>query len=267
MGPVDLRCVEIDGPRITLAPQMSLHLALVIHELGTNSIKYGALSSSSGRVAITWTTDGSEIKLRWAERNGPPVTTLGARGFGTTLIEQSAKSEGGEAVMDLEDGGVVWRFRLPLHRVTKQFYATTPALLRTPQGDLVQSLRGLRVLVIEDEPLVAMELAAIIQDAGAEAAGPISSCRAALQKIAVGGFDLAILDGNLLGEPVDDIAAALTRAKVPFLFISGYGRESLPRAYGHAPLVGKPFASKTLLDELVKLTVVPTTLTVVDKPS
>jgi PAS domain S-box-containing protein len=267
MGPVDIRSVEIEGPAITLAPQMSLHLALVIHELGTNSIKYGALSSNSGRVRITWTTDGSEMKLRWAERNGPRVTTLGARSFGTTLIEQSAKSEGGEAIMDLEDGGVVWRFRLPLHRVTKQFHPTTPALLRTPQGELVQSLRGLRVLVIEDEPLVAMELAAIIQDAGAEAAGPVSSCEAALQKVSAGGFDLAILDGNLLGEPVDDIAAALTRAKVPFLFISGYGRESLPRAYALAPLVGKPFASKTLVDELVKLTAVPTTLSVVDVPS
>ncbi len=206
-------------------------------------------------------------KLRWAERNGPRVTTLGGRSLGTTLIEQSAKLEGGEAVMDLEDGSVVWRFRLPLHRVTKQFYPTTPALLRTPQGELVQSLRGLRVLVIEDEPLVAMELAAIIQDAGAEAAGPISSCEAALKKVSAGGFDLAILDGNLLGEPVDDIAAALTRAKVPFLFISGYGRESLPRAYALAPLVGKPFASKTLIDELVKLTAVPTTLSVVDVPS
>jgi two-component sensor histidine kinase/CheY-like chemotaxis protein len=266
MGPVDLRSVEIEGPPMTLAPQMSLHLALVIHELGTNSIKYGALSSSSGRVAITWTIDGSDMRLRWAERNGPMVTTLGKRSFGTTLIEQSAKSEGGEAVMDLEDGGVVWRFRLPLHRVTKQFYATTPAIVRTPKGEAIQSLRGLRVLVIEDEPLVAMELAAIIQDAGAEAVGPMSSCEAALQKINSGGFDLAILDGNLLGEPVDEIAAALTRAKVPFLFISGYGRESLPRAYGHAPLVGKPFASQTLIEELVKLTTVPTTLSVVEKP-
>lgn len=254
MGPVDVRAVEISGPSLTLTPQMALHLALVVHELATNCIKYGALSTGQGRVSIEWKTDGAKIFIKWAERGGPTVTKIGARGFGTTLIEHSARSEGGEAVMSCEKAGVVWQISLPLHRITKQFYATTPSFLRSrPEAEANKVLRGLRVVVIEDEPLVAMEIASILEEAGAEPIGPLSSCADALHKIKTGGFNLAVLDGNLLGDPVDEVAAALTRANVPFLFVSGYGRESLPRAYGHAPLLGKPFEPDGLVRALKEL--------------
>lgn len=265
MGPVDLQFIEIEGSNITLAPQMALHLALVLHELGTNSIKYGALSVHGGRVSISWKVTDGELWLQWAERGGPPVKVLGPRGFGTTVIEQSAKSEGGEAMLSLQDGSLTWQLRLPLHRVTKLFSATSSSGTRVPDAEpRRQEIKSLRVLVIEDEPLVAMELVDIIQDAGAKAVGPVSSCAAALQTIRAGGFDLAVLDGNLLGEPVDEVAAALTRARVPFLFISGYGRESLPRSYSHAPLIGKPFNGHSLIDALCRLTQMPTTLSIIE---
>jgi CheY-like chemotaxis protein len=61
-------------------------------------------------------------------------------------------------------------------------------------------------------------------------------------------FDAALLDGNLRGRPVDDIAAALTRRNIPFAFVTGYGHNSLPRSFGHAAILSKPFSREQLLD-------------------
>ena len=59
-----------------------------------------------------------------------------------------------------------------------------------------------------------------------------------------------MLDGNLRGHGVDDIAAALTRHKVPFLFVTGYRRESLPRAFGKAAMLAKPISQQQLLEAI-----------------
>jgi CheY-like chemotaxis protein len=121
------------------------------------------------------------------------------------------------------------------------------------------------VLVIEDEPLVALELVSILEDAGAEVVGPIGLVEEAIETIASERLDAAFLDGNLHGHPVDDVASALTRAGTPFVFVSGYGRESLPAAFAHIEIVGKPFspdhvlhASHSLLAERREATILRT---------
>jgi len=77
--------------------------------------------------------------------------------------------------------------------------------------------------VVEDEPLVALDLSAGLQEAGAEVAASTGSASEALNLIDSQPLDAALLDGNLNGRPVDDIAAALTRRKVPYAFVTGYG--------------------------------------------
>jgi hypothetical protein len=66
-------------------------------------------------------------------------------------------------------------------------------------------------------------------------------------------LDAAILDANLCGEPVDKIAAALTRHNVPFLFVTGYGSASLPPAFGKAALLAKPFSHQQLVEAAARL--------------
>jgi CheY-like chemotaxis protein len=61
-------------------------------------------------------------------------------------------------------------------------------------------------------------------------------------------LDAALLDGNLHGQPVDEIAAALTRHNVPFMFVTGYGRAGLPQAFRAAPVLAKPFQQQQMLD-------------------
>ena len=73
----------------------------------------------------------------------------------------------------------------------------------------------------------------------------------ALQALESGAFDGAVLDANLHGLPVDDIAAALTRRNIPFVFVTGYGQVGLPASFKHTPVVAKPFNDRQLLDALV----------------
>jgi PAS domain S-box-containing protein len=89
---------SINGPDFTLQPQTAVSLAMIIHELSTNAIKYGALSNDTGRVAIDWRMeeDGDHCRLHieWTESGGPPVAEPQRRGFGTRLIERGMSAEG-----------------------------------------------------------------------------------------------------------------------------------------------------------------------------
>jgi len=102
--------VRIEGPAVWLQPRAALTMALVLHELATNAVKYGALSCEPGRVLLGWTFDPSTERLRltWAESGGPPVAPPTRRGFGSRLIERAIKSElQGQAAMTYDPAGFV----------------------------------------------------------------------------------------------------------------------------------------------------------------
>lgn len=93
--------IQVSGPLLRLWPRAALALAMGLHELSTNALKYGALSAGSGQVEIRWeVTQGASAQLRlaWTERGGPPVAVPAKRGFGTRLVERSlAQDLGGVA--------------------------------------------------------------------------------------------------------------------------------------------------------------------------
>jgi two-component sensor histidine kinase len=80
-----------------------LALALALHELSTNAVKYGALSSNQGRIAISWTIQSDILRLQWKERDGPAVTEPARRGFGSRLVEKGLTADlGGSANLHFE---------------------------------------------------------------------------------------------------------------------------------------------------------------------
>jgi len=261
-GAADETRITAWGPLVHLEPQTTLHVALMLHELGTNAVKYGALSVAGGWVTIAWTVEDQTLRLRWEERGGPPARAPATRGFGTTLIEQSARGEAGSARMLTTADGVVWEITLQLRRPLTNNEMMSPnasELVRPgrqppPVIDLPRGrLAGKRFLVVEDEPLVALDLSAGLQEWGAEVAAATGSASEALDIIDSQPLDAALLDGNLNGRPVDDIAAALTRRKIAFAFVSGYGRESLPPAFSTVTLLTKPFSQPQLLEVATRL--------------
>ena len=113
-----------------------------------------------------------------------------------------------------------------------------------------------RVLVVEDELLVALDIESILSEAGMVVVGPASSAGEALDLIAGSPPDAALLDANLSGEPITAVAQALHERAIPFAYVTGYGRESLPADY-QAPIVTKPFDADQLLAAARKLLAAP----------
>ncbi len=107
--------ILVDGPNVRLDAKTALGLTLVLHELGTNAVKYGALSNDTGRIDISWTLDdaGAVARFAWRERGGPRVEAPTRQGFGSSLIRKSLPPVGDEgAVIAFDPGGLT--FTTPL---------------------------------------------------------------------------------------------------------------------------------------------------------
>ena len=117
--------VRMFGPKVPLSPRLAVVLSMIVHEIATNATKYGALSNDSGTVALDWEiiedSTGRQLRLIWTEAGGPLVTAPVQRGFGSRLIERSARDQlGGEATVDFLPRGVVYTVSCALGSETDQ---------------------------------------------------------------------------------------------------------------------------------------------------
>jgi PAS domain S-box-containing protein len=107
--------VTLEGPDILIPPKTGVSLAMAVHELATNALKYGSLSNDKGRVFVRWSADDGRMHLEWREQDGPPVTAPTSRGFGTRMIERGLSSEfGGTVAIRFEPTGVICTVDAPL---------------------------------------------------------------------------------------------------------------------------------------------------------
>jgi len=110
--------VLLSGPMIFLPPKEAVSIAMALHELCTNAVKYGALSNDTGRVALHWTrTDGAQpsLTVQWTETGGPPVVPPSRRGFGSLLLERTlAQDLGGEVKTAFHPTGVLCSIVTPI---------------------------------------------------------------------------------------------------------------------------------------------------------
>jgi PAS domain S-box-containing protein len=250
--------VSFSGPVVMLEPRAAVQLALVLHELATNARKYGALAVANGKLSISWKLQAGtqrQLLLEWKESGVPDVRAPRSRGLGTTLIERSVEANGGEARVRYGADGLLCEIRLPLPEVEES------AANQVPPGTIKEGsrnfqdagstdLRGRRILLVEDEPLVAMEIESQLMSAGCEVIGPAATIEKAKLLMSEASFDAALVDANLGGRPAGEIAAGLTKKLIPFAFVTGYGREALPLAFQDAPILAKPFSSDQLLSTL-----------------
>jgi two-component sensor histidine kinase len=109
--------ITAEGPGVTLQPQAALAMCMCLHELTTNSLKYGALSTPAGRVVIVWTVcpDARSIEFVWQEEGGPRVQPPAEGGFGTRLIDRLARHElAGVAEREFAPDGLICTIRMGL---------------------------------------------------------------------------------------------------------------------------------------------------------
>jgi PAS domain S-box-containing protein len=109
-----------EGPDLALPPRTALALSMALHELGTNAVKYGALTSPEGRIAVRWTAARDnhsrprEVSLVWEEAGGPPVAAPTTTGFGSRLLQAMAAEIGGRGQLTFAPAGVRWELDFPL---------------------------------------------------------------------------------------------------------------------------------------------------------
>jgi two-component sensor histidine kinase len=110
--------VVLEGKELQLEPTTAQTLALAFHELATNSAKYGALSTSSGRLFIKWQARENQLEVEWKETGGPTVQVPTSRGFGTRSVIASIETQlGGVVQFDWRTEGVICGLRVPLEIV------------------------------------------------------------------------------------------------------------------------------------------------------
>lgn len=237
--------IVVDGPPLAAKPEALQTLGLIIHELATNALQYGALSSPAGRVEVSWKQLPDVLALTWRERGGPPVVQPPAKkGFGTTVIDRSVSGAlGGSASFHWEGEGLSCEIRLP--STFFQAEAET-AQQRAQSGHASAGADGCsgRLLIVEDEPLIAMDLEEIFTSAGFEVVGTASSVEEAFEKIRTTQPEIVTLDLNLMGTRSYPVADCLLAEGIPFVFCTGYfGTERFPDRHKNVPVLPKPVHS------------------------
>jgi two-component sensor histidine kinase len=114
IAPYDASRISMTGPDCLLSSKVALTMALLVHELATNAAKYGALSSATGRLSVTWSLSGTRLSLAWCESGGPPVVPPTHSGFGTRLFKRALGQFDGKVDADFAPTGLDCRASLEL---------------------------------------------------------------------------------------------------------------------------------------------------------
>ncbi|GGI26471.1 HWE histidine kinase domain-containing protein [Bradyrhizobium guangdongense] len=247
--------VKIAGPDVALDPKAFATLALVIHEMMTNSAKYGALADSTGQVEVVWQVDrSSSLEIEWKESGGPPVQPPSRRGFGTTIIERSVPFDlKGEAEIRFDLLGVQARFVIPPNFVDL-VPSMAGAAMRVEEQQPVRPRISDTALIVEDNLIIAMAAEVILLDLGARHVETAASVDQALRALARTRPSFALLDLNLGNESSIRVAQKLKELGVPFIFATGYGeRAPIPLDLASAPVVQKPYTLEVVENALGKL--------------
>jgi PAS domain S-box-containing protein len=256
-----------EGPDMVLSPRATHALTLALHELGANAVKYGALSTETGRIEVTWRASASGgFELVWTERNGPIVNPPTRRGFGSTLLERVTGRElGGAARLDFRPEGLRAVLSAGVSALASdpddQLVGAAPLSAETEDleslngashGGLTDAdIRGVRILIVEDAVLLALELEAGLIECGASVVATAADLGEATRMASL-DFDAAVLDANLNGASVTPVAEALARRGVPFIFATGYGEANAAPAGFGVPVVRKPYNVRQIAAALVE---------------
>jgi len=246
---VSERRLSVAGPTILLAPSTAQALAVVLHELATNAVKYGALSRPDGTLAVGWSNDDGRLVLNWSETGPTNVTTPTSRGFGTTVIKASVQEQlRGSLELDWRPEGLHCTIAIPNQAEGSATRASQQDTARDRPGDRAAAVS--RALLVEDEALVALMMRDALTEAGYHVIGPFASVTDALDALQAERPDCAVLDVNLLDGAVYPLASALSSAGIPFVFATGYDVRSIDERFKHIPVLQKPTDRASLLAKL-----------------
>ncbi|NIJ06510.1 light-regulated signal transduction histidine kinase (bacteriophytochrome)/CheY-like chemotaxis protein [Sphingomonas vulcanisoli] len=241
------------GDPVLLNPAAYSSMALVIHELVTNSTKYGSLSGT-GEVHIDWSRNGNgDLVITWTEVGGPPVSPPKRKGFGTTIVNRSVPYDlGGQARIDYDPDGVRAEFVIPTRHVSEpKSFAGREIKVHRPHVSSQQPIDPTQfgkksVLLVEDSLIIALDAEDILERFGATVL-TASTPEAAHDILDHQHVDYAVLDINLGDQTSFGVADRLRELGIPYFFASGYGEQAnLPMDHRSTTVVQKPYTTHNI---------------------
>jgi PAS domain S-box-containing protein len=250
--------IAIEGPDTKIKPSAVQPLSMALHELATNAVKHGALASESGHLHVSWseTEESGRWTIQWQETSGRlDGSTTVSGGSGMAILRGSVDQLGGSIQWDRSNRGVVCTIDLPSDCLAGSFrngVRKEPSAPDVNEAAASVSLKHLRVLLVEDELVVAMDTSEILRRLGCEVVGPVHRIEEAehLLEEETGCIDVAMLDVNLHGTSSIGLARDLANRGVPCVFVTGYA--SIAETDGHDSWVkvAKPFKESDIEDAL-----------------
>jgi two-component sensor histidine kinase/two-component SAPR family response regulator len=239
--------ITASGPDIVLPPATGQTISLALHELATNAAKYGALSALTGKVALTWRLESGGLVVEWVEVGGPPPSAPKTLGYGIRTVTAAFERQlQGDVSFEWLPQGLICRLSLPFGPRSRAMPLTDAAARpdKTHLAPLV--LNGNRLLLVEDEALVASMMTEALNEIGFEIIGPFGKMDYRLGAAVSGKIDAAILDVNIGGELVYPIAEILAARAIPFAFVTGYAEDNIDKKFANVPVMQKPVERKAL---------------------
>jgi PAS domain S-box-containing protein len=244
--------IAFNGPDISLQPATAQGVALALHELATNAAKHGALSSMEGKVSLKWQLQPDVLSLQWTENDGPRIAAApSARNFGLRVIAASIEQQlGGKVEFVWDPRGLRCNIAIPHSELIKKVRGFNCG---SKNADDVSNVaielnrtRKSRVLLVEDEALIAMTINEALDELGFQVIGPIGTAAEATAIARESHFDAAVLDVNLGDGLIYAVAEILEKRAVPFIFVTGYDADSIDNRFSGIPVLQKPIDSEML---------------------
>lgn len=242
--------IVIEGRPVQITPRAAQSFALVLHELATNAVKHGSLTAATGSVTVSWRELADrQLEFVWRERGGPQAREPDRKGFGLMVLQSVATELGADIRYIFEREGLVCTIRGAFvgeadGRALAGFDGVEAA-----GGQPQPSFRGTekaicrRILIVEDEPFVALQLQSDLESEGHQVIGPASNLAQGLELAQSEGLDAALVDVRLGRETSASIADELLARRIPFAFATGYADTSMLPEHLHAvPRLKKPYA-------------------------
>ncbi len=251
-----LERINIIGDDVLVAPEAFTVLALVMHEMITNSVKYGGLCDNKGRLDIVLERgEKGSLVINWSEVGGPPVKAPKRKGFGTTIIEKSIPHElQGYSEIKYNLSGVTAKFVLPSTYITDAPVSISSPETKSTNENMPTTIPNC-VLIVEDNMIIALDAEDAFSSLGTKNIHTVSNVNQALETIKREKIGFALLDFNLGAETSEPIAERLLEEKIPFVFASGYGElTNIKEELANIHVIQKPYGKDDILRALKQFT-------------
>lgn len=251
--------ISVDKTDVTLSPKAFTTVALVIHELTTNAVKYGALSNPQSKLMISISnTAHNNLKIVWEEKGIYIAEWPRRRGFGSSIIERSIPFDlNGEVSVDFSKDSLCVEMLIPHSNIRmgkddekNEIPAKESVSLEVINHKVQATIEKTNALVLEDNFIIAMEIQNILSHLGCKNILLASSLAEAEALMTKTNFDFAVLDVNLGDHTSYRVAERLVDENKPVIFVTGYAE--LTRDHEHnqklanIPILTKPIQPNEL---------------------